>query len=146
MGHENDPEIGALERQASELDSMLTEDAELGDLAVAHDRLRELEGDIERKKKELAQRIVARMEAMGLDKATAGGRRLGFREMTTYGVAEGRVQELKDFIESIAPEVNIPASTNVKKAVDAFLDRNPGASVPDFVSVTKTRSLTNAKA
>ena len=146
MGDEQ--ELNEVGREVDDIDAALagSDDAELGDLAVKHDKLRALESRVEKLKKELSTRIISRMESMGLDRATANGRRLGFTERTNYGVAEGCAQQVKDFIGSIAPGVNIPASTNIAKAVGAYLDQNPGAVIPPFISVTKTRSLTNAKA
>lgn len=143
-----DKEVVDAENMERELDiafESMTEDAELGELALLHDRLRAVIKVAEEKKDELAKRITARMESLGLDSVKAGGRRLAFREQTFYGIAEGHVQEAKDFLEAVAPEVNVPASTNIKKAVDAYLDENPGAAIPAFISVTKTRSLVNAK-
>lgn len=134
------------EREAQEaLESVLGEDAELGELAVEHDRIRALVSGLEEKKAELSKRIVQKMETLGLDSVKAGGRRLSFRETSYYGITDGRAQDAKDFIEAVAPEVNIPASANIKKALDAWLDRNPGQPIPDFISVTKARSLVNAK-
>lgn len=138
--------IKAMETTLEAIDLIVGEDAEIGVLANQHEQLRALEGKVESTKKEIALRIVQKMEAMGVDAVKAGGRRLGFREQTYYGCAEGRNDDLKDFIEAVAPECLVPASTNIKKALDAWLDRNPGQNVPDFISVSKTRSLVNAKA
>lgn len=139
-------EMDDADAAVSSLEALLCEDPDLGPLAVAHDRARALESKIEGVKKELSARIVQKMEAMGVDAVKADGRRLGFRSQKYYGVAEGRESDLKDFIEAVAPEVNIPASANIKKALDAWLDRNPGQQVPEFISVSETRSLVNAKA
>jgi len=144
MGHEGiEGEVSGLD---AEMESLLGDDKELGELAVAHDRLRGLESKIEGMKKELSQRIVARMDSMGVDSVKANGRRLGFKTTRYFGVADGHESDLKDFIEAVAPECLIPASTNIKKALDAWLDRNPNQPVPPFISVTETRSLVNAKA
>ncbi len=135
------------ERGPSALDSVLAEeDAEIGDLALEHDRIRSECERLEDRKKELAKRITAKLEQLGLDSVKAAGRRLSFRETSYYGIAEGRLQDAKDFIEAVAPEANVPASSNIKKALEAWLDENPGAEIPNFISVTKTRSLMNSKA
>jgi len=126
--------------------SSLGEDAEIGDLAVLHERARSAESRAAAVKEETARRIVQKMDALGLDQVKSNGRRLSFRTNTYYGIAEGRTQEAKDFLESVAPEVNIPASANIKKAVEAYLDQHPGVAIPGFIAVTQTKSLTNAKA
>lgn len=136
----NDVE-GAVDALAS-----LGDDAEIGELAVLHERARSAESRASAIKEETAKRIVMRMDALGLDQVKSGGRRLSFRTNTYYGISEGRIQEAKDFLESIAPEVNIPASANIKKAVEAYLDQHPGVAIPSFIAVTQTKSLTNAKA
>lgn len=144
MGHEEiESQVGDLD---NEMRDLMGDDKELGELAVAHDRLRGLESKIEAAKKELATRIVSRMDSMGIDSVKANGRRLGFKTTRYYGVAEGQEADLKEFVEAVAPECMVPASTNIKKALDAWLDRNPEKPLPPFISVTETRSLVNAKA
>ena len=141
-----------VEAEASALDQEMAEafggdsDGELGRLANLHEKLRGFEGKIESMKKETALRITQRMEAMGVDSVKAGGRRLGFRTQKYFGVTPGSEVDLREFIEAVAPECLVPASTNIKKALDAWLDRNPGQNVPGFISVTESRSLVNAKA
>jgi len=145
----NEKEIEALAAEAAQpsiSEGMFDDDAELGVLAVEHDRLRALESRIEALKKAVSERIVSRMDSMGLDSVKAGGRRLSFRRQSYYGVTEDGVADLALFMATVAPEANIPASTNIKKAVDAFLDANPGANLPSFISKTESRSLVNAKA
>jgi len=56
------------------------------------------------------------------------------------------LKSMKDWLEMVAPEVNIPASANIGKALTAFIDSNPDAEIPDFVAVTEKRSLTNRQA
>lgn len=146
MGEDHDRDLSDAEELARSLEEALGQDPDLGPLALLHDKARGLEGRVEAVKKELSLKITAKMEAMGLDSVKADGRRLSFRTQKYFGVAEGREGDLKDFIEAVAPEVNIPASANIKKALDAWLDRNPGQPVPDFISVSETRSLVNAKA
>lgn len=131
---------------SDELATVLGDDAELGALAQQHDKLRELAKKYDEAKAEVAKAIVARMEGMGLDSVKAGGRRLSFKKQTYYGCAEGRSQDVKDFVEAVAPELNVPATTNIKKALEVFLDENPGSPIPEFISVNETRSLVNAKA
>ena len=142
----NEEEIKALESTADAIGSILADDVEIGVLANQHEQLRSLESRAESMKKELALRITQKMEAMGVDSVKAGGRRLGFRSQTYFGCADGRSSDLKVFIETVAPECLVPASTNIKKALDLWLDQHPGAPIPDFISASQSRSLVNAKA
>lgn len=145
----NEKEIDALAAEVAQPsigEGIFDDDPELGVLAVEHDRLRALESRVEALKKQVSERIVSMMDALGVESVKAGGRRLSFRRQTYYGIVEGKVPSLQVFMESVAPEVNIPASANIKKALDAWLDANPGAEIPDFISKTESRSLVNAKA
>lgn len=145
----NEKEIDALAAEVAQPsigEGIFDDDPELGVLAVEHDRLRALESRVEALKKQVSERIVSMMDALGVESVKAGGRRLAFRRQNYYGVAEGREADLKAFMEVVAPEANIPASSNIKKAVDAWLDANPHVSIPDFISKTESRSLVNAKA
>jgi hypothetical protein len=142
--------IGAVEREVDAVaraQADLTEDAEIGVLAVLHEQARTAESRAASIKEETAKRIIMRMDSMGLDQVKSNGRRLAFRTNTYYGIVEGQLQAAKDFLESVAPEVNVPASTNIKKAVEAYLDGQPqGTPIPACIAVTQSKSLVNAKA
>lgn len=145
----DEEDMQQMEREANAVAAdanALFDDEELGRLAVLHERARASESKAKAAKDELAKRIIARMDGIGTDTFRGNGRRLGFRTQTFYGIAEGQLQAAKDFIEAQAPEVNIPASANIKKAVEAYLDTHPGEPIPPFIAVTETRSLVNAKA
>lgn len=139
------------ERLTRELEAALVGDDHqlLTRLAHIHERARTLESQMKSVKEQAAKRIMEIMDRMGVDSMKLAGRRLGFREQEYFGIdrsVEGSVSDMKAWIEAIAPEVNIPASTNIGKAVTAYLDMNPGAMLPPFIKVTKSRGLVNAKA
>lgn len=138
-----------------ELDATFGPDTEqLGDLANALVEATQAESAAKKEKDRLKAKIISILDERGDDGAIAGGRRLGFTTRKYYGVAQGESPEqhaenltrIKDWLESVAPEVNVPASANIGKAVNAYLDANPDQDVPDFVAVTERRSLTNRQA
>lgn len=139
----------------AELDEMLGADSDkLGELANALVRATQAESEAKKEKDLIKARIISILDERGDDGAIAGGRRLGFTTRKYYGVAQGdspeqraeNLQQIKQWLEQVAPEVNVPASANIGKAVNAYLDANPSAEVPDFVAVTEKRSLTNRQA
>ena len=142
----------------SMMDDAFGPDAEeTGKLGVLANELVEVSktaSQAEARKKEIKAEIISILDARGDDGAIAGGRRLGFTTRKYYGVAQGESPEvhaqnlksMKDWLEMVAPEVNIPASANIGKALTAFIDSNPDAEIPDFVAVTEKRSLTNRQA
>lgn len=95
---------------------------------------------------ELQGRIVAKLKELGTTSMKVAGRRIGLSSREYYGIDKDRLAEAKEWIERVAPEVNIPAATNVGKAVEAYLAQNPGADLPQFIKVTTTETFTNAKA
>ena len=109
---------------------------------------------LEKRKKELKANIMQALDSAGLDAAVAGGRRLGFTTRTYWGVAEGatpteraaNVTKLQDWLDTIAPEVNVPASMNINKAVTAFIEEGGDPETLPFLSKSESRSLTNRKA
>ena len=129
------------------------DDTELGELAVALTRVSDIVSAGEKIKKGLKAQIISKLDSAGLDGAIAGGRRLGFSQRTYYGVAQGgsprqyaeNLRQMKEFLERVAPEKNLPTSANMGKALNAYLDSNPEAEVPEFVAVTTQRTLTNGK-
>lgn len=130
------------------LDSLLGED-ENSTLAALVTELTTISGEItekEKRKDELKLRIISTLDGMGASSVKVAGRRIGFTERTYYGIDREQVQAAKEWMEKVAPEANIPAAANIGKAVEAFLDDNPGVAVPAFITSTKTRILTNAKA
>jgi hypothetical protein len=128
--------------------------ATLGDLARELTFITSEVSDLEKRKSQLKAEIMQLLDSMGMDSASAGGRRLGFTTRKYYGISEGEspdqreqnLKHMKEWLESVAPEVNVPASANIGKAVAAYLDENPSAEIPDFVKVTEQRSLTNRQA
>lgn len=144
-------EIKDVNAAISALDALV--DEEFATLLKGHVEARDLQSRAEKIKETLADKIVAKMNEQGLDSVKAGGRRAGFTTRKNYGIAAGATQEernanvaaVKAWLESVAPDLNIPASTNIANAVKIYLDRNPGAAMPAFIAVTETKSLTNAK-
>lgn len=150
---ENSVDIDALNEEMTAAFG-LDEDAELAEMAQALTRLGGIRSQAEREAKRLKKLIINKLDSAGLEAAVAGNRRLGFTTRTYYGVAEGEslgereenVASMRKWIDEIAPEVNVPASQNIGKAVTAYLDANPEAELPSFVKVSETRSLTNRQA
>jgi hypothetical protein len=131
------------------------DDDELAKLAMDHERLRSLESKCKEAKDEVKARIESRLDGMGVDAAVAGGRRVGFSSRTYYGIKEGQtpqerqanIDALHAWMREVAPEADVPASTNVNRAVQAHLDRfGPEAELPAFIAKTDTRTLTNRQA
>lgn len=91
-------------------------------------------------------RIIAKMDELGTTSMKVAGRRIGFSTRTYYGVDVEKLDAFKPWMEKWAPEINIPASDKVCKAVEAYLAANPGQPLPDFIKSSETRSFTNAKA
>lgn len=100
----------------------------------------------EGRKKELKNLILAKLNETGMTAATVAGRKIYTSTRTYYGIDPNQLPTAKAWIEEVAPEVNIPASANVGKAVSAFLDENPSADVPDFITKSETITLNNRKA
>lgn len=103
-----------------------------------------------KKNKEAAKTlIIQRMDEMGLTGVTVAGRKLGFSTTMYYGIEHEdpeKRERFKKWMEEGAPTINLPASANVKKAVELWLDIHPDEELPDFIKVNERRSLTNRKA
>ena len=100
----------------------------------------------EGRKKELKKMILAKLDESGMTAATVAGRKIYTSERSYYGIDPNQLPAAKAWIERVAPEVNIPAAANVGKAVSAFLDENPSADIPSFITTSKTVTLNNRKA
>lgn len=142
---------------SSEFDAIIGMDEEgLASLAQKHAALRTLSGKVEAEKKLLAKELMRQLESMGVDSVKAGGQRIGTRTVTYFGIAEGDTPEarkanvaaLKEFIHQVAPEADVPASTNIKRAITAWLDQDASRTVDDLPSCihkSERVSLTNAR-
>lgn len=141
-------EATAQEAQAQEaaLDSLLgADDATLGELVTKFTTLGEQISKMEKEKDDLKTRIMSTLDGMGATSVKVAGRRVGITERTYYGLDKTQIEAAKAWMEQVAPEANVPAAANVGKAVEAYLDANPGAALPAFVTSSVTRILTNAK-
>lgn len=147
-------EAAAVDQSIAEIEQQLTSDDSLATLAQAHERMRSLESRAEKVKKEIVARLTSRLDSLGVESVMAGGRVIGFTSRRYFGVAQGETPEqhaenlksLHAWLQQYAPEKDIPASTGINAAVQAYLDQNPGAEIPAFLSSSETRSLTNRKA
>lgn len=147
-------EATAMDQTMAEMEAALQQDDSLTTLAQAHERMRSLESKAEKLKKEIVQRITARLDSLGVDSVRAGERVVGFSTRTYVGVNQGASPEqhaqnlraLHAWLQEYAPEKDVPASTGLNAAFQAYLDRNPGATMPEFLTSTETRTLTNRKA
>ena len=127
---------------------------ELGELAQALTQVAAISSEAEKKKKALKARIMEILDAQGLEAAVAGGRRLGFSTRKFFSVAQGDTPEVgaenmrrfKEWMEATAPTENVPASQKIQRAVNAWMDQNPGEQLPDFIHEGESRSLTNRQA
>lgn len=119
---------------------------DLGTLAQTHEQLGREASRIEALRKAVSDRLISLLDSQMLDAAVAGGRRIGFTKRTYYGIKAGRLADFRAWISQVAPERDIPASTNVAAAVTAFLDTNPGDALPDFIEQDERRYLSNTKA
>lgn len=132
--------------QAAALDSLLgADDPTLADLVTKFTTLGEEISKKEKEKDDLKTRIMSTLDGMGATSVKVAGRRVGITERTYYGLNKEMIAAAKEWMERVAPEANIPAAQNVGKAVEAYLDANPGAALPEFVTSSVTRILTNAK-
>lgn len=142
--------------QSEGVDGVITDDdVELGALAEQHEFYRRTESDAKAKKDEIAKQIAQRLDSLGMTSAVVNGRRLGFTTRHYYGIAEGNdanerngnINAMHAWLSQIAPDVDVPASANINKAVQAYLDiHGEGAELPPFLSKTEVRSVTNSKA
>jgi len=94
----------------------------------------------------LQARIISKMKELGSTGMVVAGRRIGLSSRTYYGIVKEKMEAFKSWMLDIAPEAYIPASTNVAKAVEVFMEKNPGSTLPDFVAVTEKETFTNSKA
>lgn len=120
-----------------------------GDLAKWVTELTELkqqESQLGKQCDELKARIIAKLKELGTTSMKVAGRRIGLSSRTYYGVDKNMLAEAKAWLEQVAPEVNIPASANIGKAVEAYLEQNPSATLPPFIVTSETETFTNAKA
>lgn len=134
----------------AELDDILgPDDQELGALVEEMMDAAADESAAKKRKSEAKAKIISRMDEMGVTGVTVAGRKLGFSTTTYYGVHTEDPEKRKRFQEwmaTLAPDINIPATDKVKKAVELWLDEHPSEDLPDFIKVTENRTLTNRKA
>jgi hypothetical protein len=100
----------------------------------------------EKVKEAFKGQIMAKLNEIGSTSMKIAGRRIGITERTYYGLDKEKLAEAKAWMEANAPEYNVPASSGVGKAVEAWLADHPGQPIPPFVTSSITRILTNAKA
>lgn len=100
----------------------------------------------ESRKKEIKKILLGKLDEVGATRMTVAGRTIYSTTKTYYGVDKDQLAAFKAWIEQVAPEANIPASANVNKAVQAFMDENPGADLPTFITKSESVSLGNRKA
>ena len=151
MSNENDVDVKDV---LSELQDEALDTSELGTLANELVCATQEASKCEARKREIKKKIMALLDSAGLDAAVAAGRRLGFTTKTYWGLAQGQtpeerkanVEALRKWLSDVAPEVDVPASTNINKAVTAFIEDGGDPESLPFLSKQDKRSLTNRKA
>lgn len=133
-----------------DLDDLLgPEDAELAPLIQEMMEQTAAESAAKKRKDTAKAQIIALMDRDAMTAVTCAGRKLSFRTQTYYGLnaQDPEMRErAKQWMEEVAPTINLPATDKVKKAVELWQDDHPGQELPDFIKVTEKRSLGNRKA
>jgi len=122
-------------------------------LLQQHANARDMEARACRLKESLVEQIKAKMTAEGMKTVKAGGQRATLSERSYYGFNKGDTPEeqaknladLKAFFDQYAPDLNVPATTNIAKAVEAFFAATGQQELPAFIKKNDTITLTNAK-
>jgi hypothetical protein len=144
----------------SDINDILDAVNDLGDVGVS-DEIRDICAEYEKaksarlrakaKEDEMKAAIMAFMEDSGFDSFVMHGRRYGTQTKTYWGIAQGQtpeereanVERAKAWLDQEAPDLNIPASNNIQRALNEWLDRHPNEEAPDFLSKSERVSLTN---
>lgn len=122
-------------------------------LLQQHANARDMEARACGLKESLVEQIKAKMQAEGMKTVKAGGQRATLSDRTYYGFNRGASPEeqeknlaaLKVFFDQYAPELNVPASTGIAKAVEAYFAATGQQVLPDFIKKNETTTFTNAK-
>lgn len=119
--------------------------SDLSKMSEMHDVCRKINTKADALKTNLGKAMLSQLDRLMLDIVEGDGFRVSVRETRYAGIAPNRLPEAKAWIEHLAPELNIPSSANVKKALEVFRDMNPDAPTPDFLSESTSRSVTNTR-
>ena len=130
------------------------DDGQLAVLARKYNELKQLRLRVAKEEDAAKREIIALMDSAGLDGVKAGGRHLSFTTKSYYSVAQGEspeqmaenLAEFKRWLDGFAPELNVPASQKIQKAIDTWQDLHPNQPLPEFIHMTEKRSLSNRQA
>jgi hypothetical protein len=128
--------LGSSPSEGSELESLVNELLSVTEIA----------SNAERRKSEIKNTLLARMDEIGVTSMTVAGRKIYTSTRTYYGIDRNQLPEAKAWMEAVAPDINIPATDKVKKAVDLWMDEHPGEDLPGFITKSESVSLGNRKA
>lgn len=121
-------------------------DASLVSMVDEYTKAQDEKSKAEKKCEDLKARIMQKLDEIGTTSIKVAGRRVGITTRRYYGVNKERLAEFQKWMQDNAPEANIPAAANVGKAVEAYVENHPGEALPECVTFSDTRILTNAKA
>lgn len=136
--------------QSLDVEAALSEALDIGsDLAAAvedYTATCEELNFLEKRKAELKDKIIASLRHIGATSMKVAGRTIGLSSRTYYGWDRNRIEEARAWLRSVDPSLDVPATNGIGKALRAYMDENPGADVPDFITSSETVTLTNSKA
>lgn len=115
-------------------------------LAYAHDLARGLAARTDACRELYGKRMLVQMEQGLMHSVDLGQYKLTIREQTYFGVDHTRLRDVVAFVDQwVGHDAVTPSSATVKRAMEAFMDANPGAPRPDFLTSTLARSVVNTK-
>ena len=147
LHHDLQKEFDALEAQAT---SGTEKIGKLIDLTYLAKQLENRVGDF---RKKLDDRIKQALLDNDMKGAQGITRKVSLADRTFWGVAEGQNEKEQEanaakclkFVDTYGPKQVKATTAQIKKAVDAYLDENPGNEVPAYIAKHSDPVLRNLK-
>ena len=151
----NDPDVQHdLNLEMDQLEFDAKDKQKLGNLIDLTFRVKGIETRAATLRKDLDKRIKEALLDHAMTTAAGDTRKVILAERTFYGVAEGaNPDELEEnrgeclaFVIKHGQHEIKATTANIKKAVEAFMDDNPGVELPKFIAIHSDPVLRNLKA